>query len=363
MGQLNKLAQGHFFSEELREYITELQNVVRSLREAEPTSIAATSELKQLVTESIWKATQYLAGSTSNRIPYEIVFCLKHALEDWQLHNCIITTSLLKSPEFHCESVDAAPAQRCATLALKANFQVEPVQIAFPEIFEHSPIFCSPLYHELGHYVEERLPRIKGIYVEERHTEGGQFSLLPDRLNLPMHLDERSQRDIFTNHSIEHFCDLFAASYTGECAAFYLEEWSSLQGSTLTHPSTFSRTELIRDFLAGRHNEYIQLLVDKTRDLETGETMLKKRFILPDVASHFTDVRPCEIQSIEELHGIFPAALAFMKAPMFLAEASQQKVFRSKQEVPILVNDLTEKSIRNFMIKRTWNEHLDENKN
>jgi len=355
LGQLTQLAQGHFFSNDLQSYIGQLQKVLLQLADTESEKTPILPEAKRLVTDAVWRATQYLAGSTSNRIPYEIVYSLKHALEDWGVRDCVITTSLLKSSDFSCERINSAPAKICAELMLKTEFSVDLVQVAFPEIFEHSPIFCTPLYHEIGHYVEERYQRITGMAT---HAED-LIEHLPDHPYLNINYSEQSHREIFRDHSIEHFCDIFAASYVGECAAFYIEQWAPDQPFTVTHPSTQSRVELIHAFLEERSSPYLDALLETSKDSE-GNSMLKRRFILPAVEAFYADIRPCEIQSVEELHGVFPASLAFMQTPGFPAPPLAPM---NNEKVAATINGLAEKSIRNFMIKRAWNEHLDKIKN
>lgn len=104
-GRLEKLAQHHFFSQDLREYLTELQSLLEKLRAdyRDDANSEVPPDALQLIVESIWRATQYLAGSTSNKAPYELVYALRKALEDWGLSDCIVTTSLMQSSDFLCE--------------------------------------------------------------------------------------------------------------------------------------------------------------------------------------------------------------------------------------------------------------------
>ncbi|MFW8265284.1 hypothetical protein ACOIDT_31255, partial [Klebsiella pneumoniae] len=69
----------------------------------------------------------------------------------------IVTTSLNQSPDFYCERVGAAPGAVVEALeipGLSVNGHL--VQMGVPEIFQHMPLLCTPLYHEVGHYIEER---------------------------------------------------------------------------------------------------------------------------------------------------------------------------------------------------------------
>jgi len=306
-----------------------------------------------LMMDSIWRATQYLSGSTSNRIPYEIVYALKHALADWGLTDCIITTSLVKSSDFLCERISQTPKK--ISELLDTSFDHDLVQIAFPEIFQHSPIFCTPLYHEIGHYVEERRLSIKAIATQRADD---LMEILPDRGYFSHSLETPKRRKIIFNHLIEHFCDLFSASYVGECASFYIQELSFYQEATESHPSTASRVRTIENFVNDVSDPFVDLLKEATKG-ETGEFLLKRRFQMPDIEDSFSDVRPFKISSEAEMHGIFPAALGLLKKSILSDGNTSIRAVPDADRWSTVVNDLTEKSIRNFMIEQAWHGHMD----
>jgi hypothetical protein len=76
------------------------------------------------------------------------------------------------------------------------------------------------------------------------------------------------------------------------------------------------------------------------------------RFEEPAITDDFIDVRPAELTSIKQIHGLIPAAWKFFGARGKIAldpwtTLSAEKAFD-------LINDLTEKSIRSYEIKRKW---------
>lgn len=223
--RLDKLAQNHYFSRDLHAYLEDLLMLVEKLRDDVRAQRINTDAL-QLVINAIWKATQYIAGSTSNRVPYELVFGLRKALCDWQLSDCVVTTSLLQSSEFLCERVNAAPNEPIAEM-LGAKLKFELVQIALPEIFQHAPLFCAPLYHEIGHYVEERKCFIKHSLTID---DDAWIECLPDRRFVDNFTDPKRRRKVASSLATEHFCDVFAASYVGSAAAFHINEWVPNEG-------------------------------------------------------------------------------------------------------------------------------------
>ena len=337
-------------SSELKTYVAHLKVMLSGLRtRALSSPSGAMDGMSHLVVESIWRSTQYLSGSTSNRVPFEIVYALKHALKDWDLNDAIVTTSLLKSSDFLCERANNAP--KAVAAMLRGPVPHDLVQIAFPEIFQHYPLFCTPLYHEIGHYIEDRHSYVAFVVAGSDVDE--LWRLLPDRAHFPS-LDVAARRRIVRNHLTEYFCDLFSASYVGTCAGFYIGQLDVDQVVTDTHPLISSRLAVIDKFTSQCADPIVDLLKRCALDAE-GNQLLRQRFKQIDVAPCFTDARPVDIACLEEMHGIFPAALDFIANGEAPANCSSSD---HTDDLTKLVNDLVEKSIRNFMITKAWNEHL-----
>lgn len=351
--QLSKLSHSGFFATELESYVVQLGESVGSLQreiaEADP-DLPLIAE----AVESIWRATQFLAGTTSNRVPYEVTYLLRAVLLDWGLGDSIVTTSVNQSPDFYCERTNVAPDTLFSALdvpGLKLSGRL--VQMGVPSIFQHMPLLCSPLYHEVGHYIEERWRLIKEIAVA--HFDAW-LAAMPELKSL----DERLRLDAAQAWATEHFCDLVAASYVGECVSDYIIQWDYHQTVVATHPSSSSRAAVTRDFLEGRSNPVVDLL--RRGVSEAGmDDQLRLHFVLPVVDDCFSDVRPVAIESLAHLHGLLPAANAFLKrlltSPMEFSGRKILRVPRSRQTH--VINDLIEKSIRSFMVKKVWDESLD----
>jgi hypothetical protein len=349
--QLGKLSHSDFFATELGEYVSQLCKCVSSLQNkiAEPDpNVALITE----VVESIWRATQFLTGTTSNRVPYEVTYLLRQVLLDWGLGDSIVTTSVNQSPDFYCERAGTAPdalLSELPGLALSGHL----VQMGVPEIFQHMPLLCSPLYHEVGHYIEEHDRLITTLSIAH---EKELLQAMPDLKEF----GGSPNINVATAWATEHFCDLVAACYVGECVSDYIIQWDHEQVPQPTHPSASSRAVVTRDFLEGRSNPVVDLL--KQGVAEAGlNIQLQKQFLLPTVDDCFADVRPATVQSIQHLHGLLPAADAFLKrlltSPSDFKGSHIARVPRWQQ--PHVINDLIEKSIRSFMIEKAWNESLD----
>lgn len=351
--QLGKLSRSDFFGAELADYVAELCKGVASLQrkiaEPEP-DVALITE----VVESIWRATQFLTGTTSNRVPYEVTYLLREVLLDWGLGDSIVTTSVNQSPDFYCERAGTAPDSLLAELELPGlALSGHLVQMGVPEIFQHMPLLCSPLYHEVGHYVEEHERLITTLSIAHHHE---LLAALPE----VDQFDAQSRILVARSWATEHFCDLVAACYVGECVSDYIIQWDHEQVPQPSHPSAANRAVVTRAFLDGRLNPVVDLL--KKGVIEAGLNItLQRRFELPPVQDCFADVRPTGVGSIAQLHGLLPAADDFLKrlltSPEQFAGTNIARVPRWRQ--PHVINDLIEKSIRSFMISKAWNESLD----
>jgi len=356
--QLNKLSRSAFFSKELHAYIGELRECVKTLQQkltTEPEEGSTLTTVTDVVT-SIWRASQFLTGTTSNRVPYEVTYLLREVLLEWELGDSIVTTSLNQSPDFYCEKADSAPEVLMKDLGLPSlASRGHLVQMGVPEIFQHMPLLCTPLYHEVGHYIEERT-RLVTNFVTRRYADVEKT--IPEITAFPIH--ERAA--VVRDHTIEHFCDLVAASYVGECVSDYIIQWDHHQMlvPNASHPEAARRAQVTKDFLSGTPNDLVDLLKAAVKDSEPN-ARLERRFKQPDVQAAFSDVRLVEVASIEELHGLMPAGDAFLKRLLASPDdfAGTNIAHVHKKQRAHLINDLIEKSIRSYMIKKAWDESLD----
>lgn len=355
--QLEKLSHSSFFTSELSLYVRQLRTSVDILQERLKEPDPQVSVIAAVV-ESIWRATQFLTGTTSNRVPYEMTYLLREVLTDWGRGDSIVTTSLVQSPDFHCERVDSAPSAVIRELRLSGMaISGDLVQMGVPEIFQHMPLLCSPLYHEVGHYIEEH-ERLISVLMTVR--EAAFLAAMPQ---LEVEFPE-TWRDVLRSYAMEHFCDLIAAAYVGECVSDYIIQWDHSTHLSPTHPSAAKRAEITRDFLLGNHNPIVELLQVAVKEAGL-PSKLERRFTLPDVYECFSDVRPAKVNSIAELHGLLPAADRFLKDlrndPSHFHGRNITKVHPSRH--PQLINDLIERSIRSHMITKAWDESLDKKAN
>lgn len=299
--------------------------------------------------DQIWTASKFLSGSTSKRIPYEIVHCLKTALASWTTgKKALITTALTqeKAYSFYFQGVN----QDFYTLAKSitgVQFNCELVQIAFPQIYRHRPLLNVALYHELGHFLDFH----HGIVNLSLLSIPGEQLPLPGINFNDMTSDER--KIIATSHRREYFADIFAACYVGEAYKYFLDAFAKNHSGSWTHPATNDRLDLIDSLLSGTDNAIIDLFQQSLAKL--GIRKLGINFAVPDVSTAFDNARPYAIQNEAELHGIFEAGTNYLKQVQIptasiniwakaVGEASTERI----------INGLVEKSIRNSMIVDRW---------
>lgn len=284
---------------------------------------------------------KFLSGSSSKRIPYEIAYSLEQALKDWQHNPAIVTTAL--SPDlmsgFYFQGVS-----KSFYISLSSFLDVEInerlVQISLPEVYRHCPIFCVPLYHELGHFID----------IEFGITAKWLLDYPIDQLpldDIPLGPDYDL---VHRNHRMEYFADLFAASYVGDAVDDFLVQFTGGAVVTTTHPSTVARSSAVRGFLGGAESDLLASLQCVLKDL--GLPNLSIRFEEVDLSSSFDNMRPALIATVGQLHGLF------LHSWKYLAKQSEEPsgwaTSISPNECERVINNLVEKSIRNYMIKEKW---------
>jgi hypothetical protein len=293
----------------------------------------------------IWTATKFLAGSTSKRIPYEIAYCLKTALASWTHKKALITTALTQDKDYSFYFQGIPPEfYTLAGAYAGVTFESELVQIALPQIYQHRPLLNVALYHELGHFLDIH----HGIV---NHS----LLLMPsDKLPLPginFSNFTSAQRDtIAIYHRREYFADIFAANYIGKAIREFLREFAGNNPTSITHPATKDRLEQIDSFLSGTNTEIINLFQESLTRL--GLNKLKIAFSVPNVSTAFDNVRPYTIRSEAELHGIYEAGINYLR--QVLANPSSPWLEAGENSSERIVNNLVEKSIRNWMIIDRW---------
>lgn len=335
--RLAQLEHAPFFHDELLEYTRCLRRVIKVTLKR-PAS-EQPGEMVRMVVDHLWTATRYLTGSVSRETPYETVYGLDLAIQDWipasQGPRLIITTALLNERNYHFCAVE----DEFYTLAkdLGVTFSSNLVQVGLPHLYKHQPLHNVLLYHELGHFIDEKfkISRVMAIIVE--NVEGPWSKLT-----------------YTARQYAEFFADIFATSYVDSSVAHMLHDMAPDQVQTKSHPATAERVTLIEEMLAHKTPPILQLAnaALSYRSLPA----LTTRFQIPDIKHTFDNLLPYTIASQNEVHGLLPAGRRYLHD----VDRQQHGLWAAMtaNEKSRVVNDLIEKSIRNRMVQMRWQKCL-----
>lgn len=351
--QLAELAETPYFSPRLNQFLNDLRRIATLLQQRIAQRPATMSlPIAHKLVSWVWTNTQYLAGSTAKRIPFEVAHGLETAARDWTNRDLVITTALLQSPDFHLK----APAPDITALIAAetgVTLSVEVVQSALPEIYRHRPLYCIALYHELGHFIDLQANITQTSLLLTGVS--GPPALPGVQIQVPPNAQPNvlaTIRQIVLSHRMEYFADIFSVCYMGTAAIDFLEAFAPSHGASSTHPATASRVAVMRDFLDGTPNGIVDMFQNALG--RRGLPQLRTRYVIPDVSGSFGAVRPHRIGHAAEIHGLLIAGWNFLRE----AGAGNVPSWAGLEPAAMdaMANDLIEKSIRNRMVREAWNE-------
>jgi hypothetical protein len=331
---LAHLSKTPYFNRAIEKHAYALIDVIKHALTSSP---PYDDEILRSFADKVWTCHRYLQGSTTKEAPYEIEYCMRHAISDWLTDPCLVTTALTDKKDFHLKPGD--PWDFVAKTMDRYTGQLPQEKLIFigvPRIYKHMPLFCAALYHELGHFVDLA-----------RNVTDVTF------LTHPVHGVSDGVQEVLQNHRREHFADLFAACYVGSAIVDSIHAINPHADHSNTHPATATRIEVIRSFLAGEDFDELSMYQGALQKL--GLPRLEQRYAVPAIETAFDDIRPYTVSDTPELHGMMAAGWSYLgkvksgDGPQWAADANQLDVVR-------IVNDLTEKSIRNASIRSLWNE-------
>ena len=290
--------------------------------------------------QQVWRVMQFVRGSRSNNAPYESQFVLRKALKDWINEDALISSAALQEFNFFLNTEDIWEfIERTLNEFDTQNYKPLVVRIGSPEALKHSPIFCVPLFHELGHFVDN-------------YYEISKTSLL---LNVPAAVQKAADPNILKmalNHRQEYFADLFSACYCGTTSKDSLLAIAPNNQDSYTHPATIKRAKMIDDFLTGKPNQMIEVL-HKAATARAAKK-LEIKFKEPDIAASLNDLITYKINDDSELYGIFPASWNYLHKQLKEHSADWIDDNISDYGIQKTVNDIVEKSIRNYEIRERF---------
>ncbi len=205
--------------------------------------------------------------------------------------------------------------------------------IGVPRLYARKPLFCIPLYHELGHFVD--------------------VTLKISELSLLLHPMAGLPTNVALSHRREYFADLFSSCFVGRSSVSALEIIAPNHPPSMTHPGTADRVAVVDAFLSDAPH----LTVNLFQDTLTKRALpnLVKTYHPVSVRDDFDDLRTYSPADIEAVHGMLESAWRYMFDVVDGGRNPWQLDGASEGAIEAIVNDLTEKSIRNFAIRTTWN--------
>jgi len=274
-------------------------------------------------------SVRFLEDSILNIIPFETIYCLRKALTEWIEEDVTFVTSL-QGNRYSFNPI--LSLNENLFLVIKDTFGIDfntrLIQISIPKHEVNDYFFTAALYHELAHYVDMKL-EISDSVLAQNHGEL-----------------EGLEKEKKLNHLMEHFADLFSAQYIGDTFVNFLEIKAINEGENHTHPGTGDRIDIIYDFTEGEENAIIEEL--NIALVSATHKKLEKRYLIPENINDFFQFIPPVINSDKELHGLFVSGWnIWLKEKDKFKEESAFKVYT-------YINNLTEKSISNYMISTQW---------
>ncbi|WP_292065651.1 hypothetical protein [Marivita sp. XM-24bin2] len=291
----------------------------------------------------LWNVLRFISGSRSNDAPHETQYALRKALSEWVQSDALVSSASLDDLNFYVSLADLwSFIEKTLDRFDTGGYGPLIVQIGSPSVYQHRPVFCIPLFHELGHFIDYHR-KITEVTILQ--------NLTPKPTSLPM--SDADWQQMCTNHRMEHFADLFGACYCGVATNKSLYSIAPTAVTSFTHPSTASRIQVVNDFLSGTQNPVVDLFQDALANL--GLPNLAVRFSEPDVTC-FDDVLTCRLRDESELYGLFLSSWNYLEVQLQKRTAPWITDDATTYTIEKTVNDLTEKSLRNFEISERWSD-------
>jgi hypothetical protein len=354
--QLDMLAETPFFTPQLDQYVAEIREIPKKLLERLEATPPIDVRIARNIEAGLWVIARFLAGSTNKQIPYEVVYAVTKAAEEWfPSKKLLATTSILQEQNFYFYKLDPNFFTILQTeLGMAITFT--PLQIALPYMYCHRPLFCTPLFHELGHFADFESKIVETSLIQSPPTSGPDLPGLPPSAAIAVNSALLAQfQSAFVAHRREYFADLFWVMYAGAASIEFLQQFAADQPTSFSHPATNHREAVMRDFLAGNPNQIVDMFQSVLRTRGLPPLAVRGRPLgLKDV---FQEVRPITPKSAEEIYSVFAEAWSFLQG----VEQNPTDLWVSipKRDRERVVNDLAERSIRNRMIMEQWDAFAD----
>lgn len=351
-----------FSDDRKKTYVKQLDTIINGLARIDFQSIHPRDiQQYQDVIFFLYRSLEFLNNSTLNHTPWEMIYVLEAALGEWlKDDDSYLVTTFLGNPIRRYSfdqflAINQLIYDNIFSL-FDLKFSQRLIQINLPYSQYREYLTNVILFHELGHFID----------VKYKISEELSFAILEAHPRLPSSEKEELEgyfpslrsgtteisplKKQLVSYCQEYFADLFAAQYVGESCNFhldYLDPRSSSIANT-SHPDSEHRIENVNSFLEGRTNFILSQLSRIIPLLTEKEISIRYKEPNPDAIQ---SLFPAELQSIEEVYGLFPACWK-----IYLNDTDNISVKNriappfSKTQLYNIVNSLLEKSIGNYIV-------------
>jgi hypothetical protein len=247
----------------------------------------------KIALEIVYYAVEYLDYKSESEIPKRLIFCLNKILDEWipnGTSDYYIVVSYNKTPaDFFIKRYDQENLNKVKLVlnqVFNFDYSQSLIQISKPRFLANDYLSSIPVYHELGHFVEQNFQIVKALSREPHFSTLG----------------------ISSTHFTEFFADLFAAQYIGRSAIAPLDESKTTE--TQTHPSNSLRVEVVNAFIEGTGTPRCMTIIselDRIAHIRTGMNLEVRYENLADAENPFIDLTPKVIGEPSKLHVLFNA--------------------------------------------------------
>jgi hypothetical protein len=330
---LNRSKTNKYADSRKQDYHEQLIELFGKIREVDFSKLSYPEQLDaKRILDFCFLSIEFLDNSTLVNIPYEIVYSLEKALNEWdKTDKYIIVTSLqnnIVSYSFNPLLALYEPTYDLIFANYGIKFKHRLIQINLPKYLAFDYLANVVLFHELGHFIDRKY-------------------LISARLALTFKSTIKERR-----HFEEFFADIFAAMYIGSASNYYLNYIAHNAPDSDTHPATDNRIKVVNDFLGSvSTNDVLNKIIFATQAI-TGN----KLTINTDKPSDqdFKQFIPAILKTDNQLYSIFEVGWN-----LWLSEIEEYEKNNIAQEDKYqIINNLIEKSISNYMISEKWNKHV-----
>ena len=308
-----------------------------------------------------------LSNNTISSVPHEFIECLNIAARQWltDFDDYIIVMidgQYAISPQVE----DFRMFYTLIKTRLGVEFNCILLKVCMPRQLSRDYLTNVCLFHELGHFIDEKLKISEGAYkdqllkkwakgkkgeIDKWFFNGNEAYHIVATTTGPQIIGELQS----LRYLKEYFADLFGSQYVGENVLNYLDYISdnpAIDGPR--HPSDDKRRQMYSDFTKNPSaNPVLESLFEST--LAQAKHGLVKKYVDVDQTDMHSFI-PSELSDEQQLLSVFKmgwdvyksGSQPFEKQNNLSSPLPSDKIYEC-------VNNLIEKSINNYLMVRDWN--------